>query len=126
MLAHWSRYLVVLLSGYMETSIRHICMQHVESRSAPSVRSFSESALSLGLQNPNSEKIVQLVGLFDSEFRTKLTRFIEGERKEAIDSMVSARNRIAHGEDSGVTMGTAKNWFRLSKEVVTEVAVMMA
>lgn len=60
--------------------------------------------ISLGrFQNPSVGRILALVEKFSEEWRDDLKAFLVDERAAAIGSVVTERNRIAHGEDSDIS-----------------------
>jgi hypothetical protein len=110
LLAHWSRYLAVLMSGYLEVAIGELCLQHVETRSHPNIRNYVYADVRESLRNPKFGRVADLLGKFDSSFSEGLRKAVSPETIEAIDGIVDAKNHIAHGEDHGVTMGTVRRW----------------
>ena len=64
---------------------------------------------------------MQLVGSFDQDWRTRLEEFLKDGRKEAVDSVVELRNKIAHGDNVTVTFTRVFEYFKLVTEVVDEV-----
>ncbi len=63
--SHWARYLCVRVSGFIETSIRSILSEYAKKTSAPSVANYVENRLN-SFQSPNMERILQLLGAFNS------------------------------------------------------------
>ena len=100
--AHWAKYLCVLVSGFMEISVRTIYSQYAREKAEPRVANFVYSQLK-SFHNPKMEKILELTKSFSPEWEDNLRNATEGELKDAVDSIVANRNRIAHGEDVGIT-----------------------
>jgi hypothetical protein len=109
--SHWARYLCVLVSGFLEISIRSVYTAYAKDSSSPNVGNFVESHLER-LQNPNMEKIAGLVGSFSSQWESDLRIATEGELKDAVDSIVANRNKIAHGEDVGITYARVQDYYK--------------
>jgi hypothetical protein len=116
-LSHWAKYLCVLVSGFLETSISAIYVEYVSSRSHRNVSNFVEAELEY-FTNPNMEKIIQLAGSFNTEWASALRSDTEGPIKEAIDSIRADRNQIAHGESIGLTIGTMKEYYKYAVKLV--------
>jgi hypothetical protein len=95
--SHWARYLCVLVSGFLETSIRAIYGEYATKKAHQYIVNFVESRLK-SFQNPNMEQILQIASLFSPEWRARLELDTEGELKDAVDSIVANRNLIAHGQ----------------------------
>ena len=108
--SHWARYLCVLVSGFLEISIRSVYTAYAKGSLSPYVANFVESHLER-LQNPNMEKIASLVGSFSPQWESDLRTATDGELKDAVDSIVANRNRIAHGEDVGITYARVRDYY---------------
>ena len=52
--------------------------------------------------NAKMGKVLELVGCFSNEWKEELQDATEGELKDAIDSVVSNRRQIAHGQGGRV------------------------
>jgi hypothetical protein len=101
--SHWSRYLCVLVSGFLENSVRITYAEYARKRADPSVADFVESRLRQ-FQNPKMGTILELVGGFSQEWRQELERDTNGRLGESINSIVGNRHKIAHGESVGLTL----------------------
>lgn len=113
----FARYLCILVSGYVETVVAQIAVEHCERRAPLSVSNYAGSQLSR-MQNLNSERLLQFVGFFDSLWREELQTFIDGRRKEALDSVVALRNQIAHGKHVGVTYVRIRDYYQAIQEII--------
>ena len=98
----FARYLCVLVSGFVEAAVSELASEYCRRCSAPQVSNYAQSQLSK-LQNVKTERLLQLLGSFDPTWRTELDTFMDGPRKDALDSVVNLRNKIAHGESVGIT-----------------------
>lgn len=117
LLAHWTRYLCVLASGLLEVSIRESFSLYTSGRSEKRVSAYVDRELE-SFRNPNMEKIVQLMGAFDSSWGRQLKDATDGELKDAVDSIVANRNRIAHGESVGLTMSQLRTYYERACRVI--------
>jgi hypothetical protein len=115
--SQWARYLCVLVSGFLEVSISATYNQFAKSRASPEVANFVKSELD-DFQNPKMLKIIELTRAFNSEWANELETATEGKLKDAVDSIVANRNRIAHGEDVGITYSRIKNYYEDAIKVV--------
>lgn len=101
--ADLARFLCVLVAGYLEQAARHILGDFAVRKAHPQVARYAEKRLGY-FTNATSRKLCELVGDFDAEARQRLESFVEGERKDAIDSIIANRHHIAHGRDVGLTL----------------------
>ena len=108
--SHWARYLCVLVSGFLETSVKSVVGEYVKKRSSSEVSRFVESRLK-GFQNPNMQRILELSGQFNPAWRDRLESATKGEMKLAVDSIVANRNQIAHGESVEITYSRVQRYY---------------
>ena len=95
--SHWARYLCVRVSGFIEISVRAILVEYAKNRSDRSIANYVERQLNR-FQNPNMERLVQLLQSFNPAWAAELKDATKGEPKDAIDSIRANRNRIAHAK----------------------------
>ena len=67
------------------------------------------------------EKILDLVGEFDLDLRHELEKATEGELKDAVDSVVSNRHQIAHGQDVGINFSTIRQYWEKVIRVIEQI-----
>ena len=115
--SHWAKYLCVRVSGFIETSIRSILSEYAREKSDPFVANYVESRLG-SFQSPNMERILQLLGAFNSTWQDELKSLTEGEPKDAIDGIKANRDLIAHGENVGITYTTISRYYENALKVV--------
>ena len=113
----FARYLCILVSGFVETALSELAAEHCRKRSASTVSNYAQSQLAR-LQNVKSERLLQLMGAFDPKMRIEIEQFIDGPRKDALDSVVDLRNKIAHGESVGVTYVRIKDYYKRISEII--------
>jgi RiboL-PSP-HEPN len=115
--AHWSRYLCVLVSGYLETSVVAIFGAYARDRAAPNIVNYVINKLD-GFQNPNMTKIIDLSNSFNPSWGQTIRQQTDGELKDAIDSISANRNLIAHGKDTGITFSRIFTWYKRAIHVI--------
>src|SRR5436305_8485523 len=100
--SHWAKYLCVLVSGFIETSVSAIFIEYSKKKAVPHLVNYIQGQL-LGLQNMKMPKIFALARSFNPIWADELEAILTEEHKDAVNSIVDNRNKIAHGEYSGVT-----------------------
>ena len=116
-LADFARYLCVLVSGFIEVAVSELASEYCTKRSSPQVARYTARQLQR-FQNINSQRLIELVDAFESKWREDLEAFLQGGRKDAIDAVVSLRNRVAHGDQVTITYRAIADYFVAVKEVV--------
>jgi hypothetical protein len=117
MQAHWAKYLCVLCSGYVEKSVRFLYSDYVYKRSSPQISKFVGKKLG-GFQNAKVEKIIDLARTFDDSWASELETQSQGIIKDAVNSIVSNRHTIAHGQDTRITVARVKEWHKESRKLI--------
>lgn len=122
--ADFAKYLCVLVSGFLENAIVAMVLDMAQRRSADSVAQFVERQLDYWT-NPTSDKIIKLLGQFDAQWRIALEVYLVEERKEAVNSLVALRHKIAHGESVGTSLSQVKEYYTTVLDVVTFTANLL-
>jgi len=120
LLSDYAKYLCVLVSGFIEKSLAEIALEHARRAGAPSVQRFVEKNTAR-FTNANSEKVLQLLGSFDPDWRSNVESILVDQYKDAFDSVVNLRHQIAHGVSVGVTYVRIREYFRAIKEVIEHI-----
>jgi hypothetical protein len=110
-LAHWSRYLCILVSGFVENAVRSLVAAYVERRSHRNVSSYVKTS-ARSLTNLNEEKLAQLLGKFCPAWRDVFRQRLTDEQKDALDSIVTNKNRIAHGGPDSISLVRVRDYYR--------------
>jgi hypothetical protein len=117
----FAKYFLILVSGFLENAIVALLLDVAQRRSAPEVALYVERQLD-HWTNPTCEKIIQLLGCFSPDWRGPAEEYLVDARKAAINSLVSLRHKVAHGESVGTTLGQVKKYYETVCEVVTFLA----
>ena len=88
----------------------HIFGDGNQSRDFTFIANFVEEQLR-DFRNPKMEKILEIARMFSPKWEEDIRKASEGEKKDAIDSIVANRNRIAHGEDVSITFSRINNYY---------------
>jgi hypothetical protein len=119
--ADFARYLCILVSGFLEQSVAELVLEHARKNGGPTLQRHVEHN-TRRFTNANAQKLKELMGSFSPDWRLKLDSFLVDEFKDAVDSVVSLRNLIAHGGSAGVTYSRILDYYRRVQSVVDEIA----
>lgn len=118
----FAKYLCVLVSGYIERAMVELVLEYVRGSGAPTLLRFVEQRTRT-FTNANASRIQELMGSFDPAWRQELEEnVLVDEWKEAVDSVVSLRNTIAHGGSVGLTYRRIGEYYRRAQHVIDQVA----
>lgn len=124
LLANWSKYLCVLVSGFIEESVRVLILNYVKSKAAPEIEHFVGRRIR-SFRNAKMSNIITLLGDFSEEFKIQIESVTEGELKDAIDSVVQNRHQISHGRTIGITFVTIKEYYKRVLNVLEYIEAML-
>jgi hypothetical protein len=115
--SHWAKYICVRISGWLENSTRLLLHRYATDCASPSICNFVEAQLR-DFQNPKMEKILMLLQKFNPTWEHTIRIAVDGNPKDAVDSIVANRHLIAHGSSVGLSLGTIKNYYDQAIRVV--------
>lgn len=117
--SHFTKYICVLCSGFIENSIYHTFTDIAENSCEPSVvLTYAKSQL-YKIQNANSEKIRALVKSFNPDWHDSIRDYLqEDNRGAAINYILKDRHNIAHGRNSDITIIKLESYLNKTTEVI--------
>ena len=121
--AEWAKYLVVMASGLFEESVKLIFAAYARRTANPRVAAYTAAQLARS-NSLRAEDLLHLVRTFDATWAESLDTFLsESPRKDAVNSIVGNRHKIAHGKGhtSSVSLVQVKRWIEPLVEVIEHV-----
>lgn len=115
--SHWARYVCVVVSGYIESSIRQLLTGYCADRSSPAVARYAASKIRW-FQNAEMDRIVDLFCQFDPAWEQEILHGIDDEHKAAVNSIIGNRHSVAHGDTSSITISSLRTWYGKANEVI--------
>ena len=116
--ASLARYACVLASAYLEASFREIIQTCARSQASPAISRYVESTLNM-FRDPNTEKILKLLGRLGQEYRDEVEAKVVGKIKSSVDSIMANRNSIAHGRSSSISLGRVQTYYNDARLIVS-------
>lgn len=116
--AEYAKHLCVLTVGFVEAGLKDILRDYCKSQAAPQTIINYATYYIARIQNVKAPRLLETIGIFDIRVRDKLAAYIEGERKDALDSIVNQRHLIAHGNDSNITLGRVSRYYSKVVEII--------
>ena len=110
-------YLCVRTSGYVESSVKTILIEHVRSTSS-NIRTFNYVSAKLERMSPRLQIIESLLKQFDEQWSRNLKNSITRDQRESLDAIVDNRNEIAHGVDVDMSLLVLERYFGHAREVI--------
>lgn len=122
--ADFARYLCVQVSGFLEQSIRNFTAEYVTRRADKRVANFVTRTTNR-LTNLDAEKIKEHLLKFDPNWESTLESLLIEEVKDAINSILALRHRVAHGQSADITIARVKVYYKQVIRAVKEIEEMM-
>ena len=119
----WSKYLCILVSGYIEESLRVLLETYSVSHSSLNIQNFVSKEIK-GITNCKTNKIIDILSKFNSSWGSDFANeiaarsLITNEIKDSIDSIVTNRHLVAHGKSTGIRYSTVLNYYNNVKKAV--------
>jgi len=112
-----SKFLCVRTSGFIESSMKNLVNDFSNGTSPKQIQKYVSNKIKFST-NLYPYRIAEILGTFDNEWRTTFESKITDEQKAALNSIISNRNNIAHGENDAINFTSMESYYKLAKEVV--------
>lgn len=112
-----SKFLCIRASGYVESSIRNLITEFTDGSAPKQIQSYVGKETKY-ITNLRYDRLTILLGSFDSSWREDFEKKINDEQKAALNTVVSNRNNIAHGENDAISYNLMAEYYSRIKEVV--------
>lgn len=116
LLAHFARYLAVLISGYVEQSAKELIREYARRQGDIRVQRLVGKHVER-FRNLDNDKLKQMLDALDPDWWPMLAA-AHPDDLEALGSIATLRNNISHGGDSGVSLVVVKGHLECVENVV--------
>ena len=101
---HWGRYLCVMVASFLENSVQALYEEYAFSNAGSYVANYVSNQIGFTVGNANADSIARTARSFSEAWANELRSFLaRNDRQSAINTIVSQRNLIAHGEQSSIS-----------------------
>jgi hypothetical protein len=114
-----ARFLCVLASGLIELAVIQTLAAYSRRLSHPNVSRYVSASVGR-LRNAKFEDILIVLGHFSPAWRDHFEATTPPEVKDAVDSIVNNRNQIAHGAQTGISLGTFEEYYKRAKSFIAD------
>ena len=115
--SEWSKYLCILVSGFIEESLRVLLEKYSENKASANIQKFVGKKID-DITNCKTEKIKRILLEFSSDWENEFTNKINDQIKTAIDNVVQNRHKIAHGKSIPMSYHNILNYYNNVKKAV--------
>jgi hypothetical protein len=114
---HFAKYLCVKTSGLFESYIKSQIGDFADSTSAQPIAKHVK-AKNKNFTNIDFRKLDGFLNSFSSDWWQKFENKLTPELKSSLNSVISNRNNIAHGNPDSITFGNMKIHYSNMKQVI--------
>lgn len=114
--AHLSRYLCIRTSGYLENVTRILIAQFCDGTSPQPINNYIVNRTKY-ITNLDFKRLKALLSEFDPNWGIEFDERITDQQRSSMNSVISNRNNIAHGNQDSITYRDMANYYRDVKDV---------
>jgi hypothetical protein len=102
--SHWAKYLCILISGYLEQSVKEVLFEFGTSQKSPKLSNYIETSWPKS-RNMNIDVIREILGKFDANWQSGFSTWLgsDDSLKRNMEALMRSRNDIAHGKEANTT-----------------------
>jgi hypothetical protein len=115
--SEWSKYLCILVSGFIEESLRVLLEKYCENKASENIQKFVGKKID-NITNCNTNKMRTILDEFSSDWSNEFTNRINDQIKTAIDTVVGNRHKIAHGRSITMSYHNISTYYNNVKKAV--------
>jgi len=115
--AHFSKYLCVKTSGLFENYLKFQIGDFADTTSAKPIANHVKSK-NKHFTNVNYDKLNTFLNSFDSDWWEKFNNQLSDSMKSSLNSVISNRNNIAHGNTDNITFTNMKEHYKNIKKII--------
>ena len=115
--AHFARYLCIKASGLLENYIKSQIGDYVGACSSQPTAKYVRNKMKT-FTNVDCDKLVTFLESFSSDWTTAFLARMNDELKSSLNSLISNRNNIAHGNTDSITFNKIKQYYDDTKKVI--------
>lgn len=114
--AHLTRYLCIRTSGYLENVVRILIAHFCDGTSPQQINNYVVKRTKY-ITNLDFQRLTKLLSEFDPNWSKKFSDRITEQQKSSINSVISNRNNIAHGNQDSITFRDMTSYYKDVKDV---------
>jgi len=115
--SHLARYFCIKISGYLENVIKRLINIYCDGSSPQPIRNYIETEIK-NITNLSEEKLLKFLGKFSADWEDKVSRRLSDSHRSSLNSIISNRNNIAHGQTDSISPKIIEGYYIDIKEIV--------
>jgi hypothetical protein len=127
--SHWAKYLCILISGYLEQSVKEVLFEFGTLQDSSKLSNYIEKTWKKS-QNMNVDVIRKELGNFDDSWGVSFGEWLKSDdrRKNTMDDLMRSRNNIAHGKlanTTNVTLASSKERMEVAFQLIDFLEILV-
>ncbi len=114
--AHLTRYLCIRTSGYLENVTRILIAHFCDGTSPQPINNYIAKRTKY-ITNLDFKRLKGLLSEFDIKWSQEFENRLSDQQKSSINSVISNRNNIAHGNQDSITYRDMASYYQDVKDV---------
>lgn len=115
-------YLVAFINGIYEDVIENLFIERAGKTKDKEIKLFMSNYLNKGFRNPNYENILKLLAMLNSDYNKRLLKDknkydIQPLNTTGLDSIVTNKNKFAHGSDNTASFIDIKDYHKRAVKI---------
>lgn len=115
--AHMSKYFCIKMSGYLENTIKILVANYSEKSSPQAISTYVQNSLKT-TTNLSEDKLISLLKKFNDDWAVSFAEKINEQQIESLNSIISNRNSIAHGQQDNISYQIISQYFSDIKQII--------
>lgn len=115
--SHLTKLLCIRVSGFLEITFKNLLLEYLDGTSPREIQNFVNHSFK-NFTNLKNEKFISTLSFFSQEWVEKYRSEINEELASSLNSLISNRNNIAHGENDNITFRSIEKYYSDTKEVI--------
>lgn len=115
--AHMSKYFCIRVSGFLENVIKILIANYLEGTSPKAISTYVQNTMK-SVTNLSEDKLKKLLKKFDDDWEYNFCQKITEQQIESLNSIISNRNSIAHGQQDNISYKLIGQYYNDVKQVV--------
>lgn len=116
--AHLSKYFCIKVAGYLENVLKSLIANYTDGTCPRPLNAFVNNNVK-SITNLSEEKLCLFLKKFDDSWETNFINKVSKRELESLNSIISNRNSIAHGQQDNISYSYVKQYYEDVKGIVT-------
>jgi hypothetical protein len=120
--SHWAKYLTVLISGYLEQSVKEVFLELSASYETTRLEQYIDNTWPKS-RSMRSSVVQEILESFDEGWRQSFDGWLSDREnyKSELNSLIQGRYDVAHGKEANtnnITLGSARRRMEIAFELI--------